>query len=101
MLKVLIRYYILFFLFILILDSAFAQLPTCESCHKDNNIKNLVPLFKPTSSEERGIGIMDKGQIANYLGNYGVLSNFHEYFNEAIRWPAAAGDQTQYCFGLG
>jgi hypothetical protein len=44
---------------------------------------------------------MDKGQVSNYLGNYGVLSSFHEYFNDALRWPAAAGDVTQYCFGLG
>ena len=101
MLKFLIRYSILIIFFVLISESTFSQIPTCESCHKDNNIKNLVPLYKHVSNEERGIGIQDKGQIANYLGNYGVLSNFHEYFNEAIRWPAAAGDQTHYCFGLG
>jgi hypothetical protein len=102
MFKFLIRYSILIVIYILISGSILAQVPNCESCHKDNNnIKNLVPLLKPISSEEKGIGIMDKGQIANYLGNYGVLSNFHEYFNEAIRWPAAAGDQTHYCFGLG
>ena len=101
MLKFLIRYFILIILLVLISGHAFAQMPTCESCHKDNSIKNLVPLLKPSSNEERGIGIMDKGQIANYLGNYGVLSNYHEYFNEAIRWPAAAGQETHYCFGLG
>lgn len=101
MLKFLIRYLILFVFFILISGSIYAQVTGCESCHKDNSIKNFVPLHKPVSSEERGIGIMDKGQIANYLGNYGVLSNFHEYFNESIRWPAAAGQETQYSFGLG
>ena len=101
MVKFLIKYFILIVFYVLISGSPLAQIPTCESCHKDNSIKNLVPLFKPTSNEERGIAVMDKGQVANYLGNYGVLSNFHEYFNEAIRWPAAAGDQTHYCFGLG
>jgi len=30
-----------------------------------------------------------------------VLSNFHEYFNEAIRWPSAAGETIHYSFGLG
>ncbi len=101
MFNYLIRYYILFVLIIILSVSVFPQTPACESCHRENNIKNMIPLHKPLSNEERGIGIMDKGQIANYLGNYGVLSNFHEYFNEAIRWPAAAGDQTHYCFGLG
>ncbi|MCW8810954.1 MAG: hypothetical protein OQK64_08375 [Ignavibacteriaceae bacterium] len=101
MFRFLIKCFILIVFFILVSGSAFSQVPTCESCHRDNSIKNLVPLFRPESNEERGIGIQDKGQIANYLGNYGVLSNFHEYFNEAIRWPAAAGDQTHYCFGLG
>jgi hypothetical protein len=98
MLNIFIR---LFTLIILFSGFVFPQVPSCESCHKENNIKNMIPLHKLTSNEERGIGVMDKGQIANYLGNYGVLSNFHEYFNEAIRWPAAAGDQTHYCFGLG
>ena len=97
----LIKLFTAFVFLILFTVSIFSQVPTCESCHKENNYNNMIPIHKPLSNEERGIGIMDKGQVANYLGNYGVLSNFHEYFNEAIRWPAAAGEQTHYCFGLG
>ena len=44
---------------------------------------------------------MDKGQVSNYLGNYGVLSSYHEYFNDPTHWPTAAGTATQYSFGLG
>jgi len=73
----------------------------CRSCHKDVKPGQLKPLMKTSSSVERGLGIMDKGQIANYLGNFGILSNFHEYFNEAIRWPAEASEVIHYCFGLG
>jgi len=73
----------------------------CSSCHKNEKLGKLTPFMKPTSSFERAIGIMDKGQIANYLGNYGVLSNFHEYFNESIRWPAEASEVIHYSFGLG
>lgn len=73
----------------------------CSSCHKEFKAGNMTPLAKPGSEFERAIGIMDKGQIANYLGNYGILSNFHEYFNEAIRWPAEASEVIHYSFGLG
>src|SRR5574338_500397 len=95
------RYCLLYILLTLLSESVFSQTNNCVSCHRENKFNNMIPLHKPLSNEERGIGIMDKGQIANYSGNYGVLSNFHEYFNEAIRWPSAAGDQTHYCFGLG
>ena len=63
--------------------------------------EQIARLLKSNSAVERGIGIMDKGQVANYLGNYGVLSSYHEYFNDAIHWPTAANTSTQYCFGLG
>lgn len=94
------KYFVPLILFICLPSTVQSQIQSCESCHGQNT-KNLVLLPKILSSEERGIGIMDKGQVINYLGNYGVLSNFHEYFNEAIRWPSAAGPQTHYCFGLG
>lgn len=75
----------------------------CSSCHKESRaeLEKLIPLAKPTSAAEKAIGIMDKGQIANYLGNYGILSNFHEYFNESIRWPKEASEVIHYSFGLG
>ena len=99
--KILIRYFILFISFNCLTLTGHAQSQDCLSCHTSNELRELQPLLKPGSIEERGVGIMNKGQIANYLGNYGVLSNFHEYFNEAIRWPAAASEVVHYCFGLG
>ena len=86
--------------FLLFAEVTIAQ-DDCSSCHKNGNLGKLVPLRKPTSSVERGIGIMDKGQITNYLGNYGILSNFHEHFNESIRWPKEASEVIHYSFGLG
>ncbi len=96
MLKRIIKYLLPIISILLLSVSVFAQAPNCNSCHQEP-----PNLQKFTSAEERGVGIMNKGQVANYLGNYGVLSSFHEYFNEAIRWPADAGDQTHYSFGLG
>lgn len=94
--KRLTKYFIMIISFIIFSTSLYAQVQNCNSCHQEP--PNLQKL---TSIEERGVGIMNKGQVANYLGNYGVLSNFHEYFNESIRWPAAAGETVHYCFGLG
>ncbi len=90
------KYFIMIISFIIFPTSLYAQGQNCSSCHEEP--PNLQKL---NSAEERGVGIMNKGQVANYLGNYGVLSNFHEYFNEAIRWPANAGETIHYCFGLG
>ena len=85
MFQKLIRLIILLLIIVFYSDTVFPQIPACESCHQDKNYNNnMIPLHKILSNEERGVGIMDKGQIANYMGNYGVLSNFHEYFNESI-----------------
>src|SRR4030042_276296 len=95
-----------FFLLVVILslyrpDIIFAQIQSCTSCHTEMKPEQAERLMKTFTAGERGIGIMDKGQVSNYLGNYGILSSFHEYFNNAIHWPAAANDATQYSFGLG
>jgi len=79
----------------------FAQQQNCNACHSNLKPEQIARLQKTHVSSERGLGIMDKGQVANYLGNYGILSSFHEYFNNAIHWPAAANTATQYSFGLG
>jgi hypothetical protein len=78
-----------------------AQNQNCYNCHKDMKPEQIQRLQKTLSARERGLAIMDKGEVSNYLGNYGILSNFHEYFNDAIHWPKAANTATQYCFGLG
>lgn len=100
MLRVSIKFIFIFIVVVLMADELKAQL-VCSSCHKEEKLGKLTPLSKQASSFERGIGIMDKGQISNYLGNYGILSNFHEYFNESIRWPKEASEVIHYSFGLG
>ncbi len=81
---------------LLLLSWTFAQAQEkdCRSCHSAMKPGEVTRMLKMGAMGERGLGIMDKGQVANYLGNYGVLSNFHEYFNNAIHWPAAANTET-------
>ena len=82
---------------------AHAQQKDCARCHSDAaTLTGPGHLAKPgVASAERALGVQDKGQVANYLGNYGVLSNYLEYFNDAIHWPSTANTERQYCFGLG
>jgi len=102
MFKFLTRYSILLLmLFLFCPTSIHSQDQNCINCHKDLNPEQINRLRKTHSLGERGIGIMNKGQVSNYLGNYGILSNFHEYFNNAIHWPTSANTETQYSFGLG
>lgn len=102
MLKFLTRYSVLLTtLFFFYPTEIQSQNQICSNCHKDLKPEQINRLVKIHSLGERGIGVMDKGQVSNYLGNYGVLSNFHEYFNNAIHWPTSANTETQYCFGLG
>lgn len=101
MLKILMRSFLLLVMFFSFSVLAQGEKQNCESCHKGLSPVQLNKLMKTYAAGERGIGIMDKGQISNYLGNYGILSNYHEYFNNAIHWPSTANTETQYCFGLG
>ncbi len=102
MLKLFLRYFILPAILSFSLATLIqAQNKNCINCHRDMKPEQITRLMKTYSIGERGIGVMDKGQVSNYLGNYGVLSNFHEYFNNSIHWPATANTETQYSFGLG
>ncbi|MEJ2636044.1 MAG: hypothetical protein P8184_12225 [Calditrichia bacterium] len=56
-------------------------------------------LNKPLSKRDRGVGILDRGELTNVTGNFGVLSNFH-LFSPAFHWPSWADDTHQYCFGM-
>ena len=54
---------------------------------------------KETGKADRGVGILDRGELANVTGNFGVLSNFH-LFSPALHWPSWVDDTHQYCFGM-
>ena len=80
----------------------YSQQLSCISCHADKNKnKKQMSFHKPLSAEERAVGIMDKGQVANYIGNYGIISHYLEYLNDALHWPSSAGEVIHYSFGLG
>ncbi len=54
---------------------------------------------KELGKGDRAVGILDRGELANVSGNFGVLSNFH-LFSPALHWPSWADDTHQHCFGL-
>lgn len=54
---------------------------------------------KGAGKADRGVGILDRGELANVTGNFGVISNFH-LFSPAFHWPSWVDDTHQYCFGL-
>ncbi len=54
---------------------------------------------KMMGKEDRAVGIMDRGELSNVTGNFGILSNFH-LFSPALHWPSWADDTHEYCFGL-
>lgn len=97
------------FIFLIILNfiisssAVFSQNKNCNSCHAGMKTTEIPARFLKarTSSTERGLGIQDKGQISNYIGNYGVISNYQEYWNDAFHWPSGANTERQYSFGLG
>ena len=61
--------------------------------------RQAAALSKGFSKADRGVGILDRGELANVAGNFGIISNFH-LFSPAFHWPSWADDTHQYCFGL-
>ncbi len=80
--------------------TAAAQEPDCNSCHLGGGKNALEPVRQIQAESDRGYGVMDKGSLANITGNFGVLSNYHVFFQYAMHWPSWADDTHQYCFGL-
>ena len=56
-------------------------------------------LARPFSKIDRGAGVLDRGELSNVVGNFGIISNFH-LFAPAFHWPSWADYTHQYCFGL-
>ncbi len=57
-------------------------------------------LWKPSGKEDRGAGVLDRGELANVMGNFGIISHYHLLFEQSFHWPGWADDRHQYCFGL-
>jgi len=49
--------------------------------------------------DDRAVGLLDKGQLANLITNYGILSDFH-LGNPALHWPREGTDVQHYGFGV-
>jgi hypothetical protein len=77
-----------------------AQSPDCNSCHLSQGKNALPPVRQIQSETDRGYGVMDKGSLGNICGNFGILSNYHVFFQYAMHWPRWADDSHQYCFGF-
>jgi len=61
----------------------------------------LAALRRSAELGDNAIAVQDRGQLANYGSNFGNMSDFHVWANQALHWPADANDETQYSFGLG
>jgi hypothetical protein len=75
----------------------------CVACHgvlEGTRLRMQQPgRISLMSKGDRGVGIVDKGQVSNVHGNFGLLSDFH-YFAPALHWPANGSDFQQYGFGV-
>ena len=83
------------------IGAAHTQEIDCRHCHESIRMDDTQSLRKATSAEEKAVGVLDKGQLTNYTGNYGIISHYLEYLNDAMHWPATANEETHYSFGLG
>lgn len=50
--------------------------------------------------DDRGIGLLDKGELANMITNIGIISDFH-FGTPALHWPRNGEDVQHYGFGVG
>ncbi len=99
------KIYFIFFTFLFI----FVNVLSGQSLFNDRNEGSKVyeryknrpigAFKKETGKADRGVGILDRGELANVTGNFGVLSNFH-LFSPALHWPSWVDDTHQYCFGM-
>jgi hypothetical protein len=74
----------------------------CSRCHGTREGTRLLRKsggYSLMGKGDRGVGVVDKGQISNVLGNFGLLSDFH-YFAPALQWPSNSSDVQQYSFGV-
>jgi hypothetical protein len=49
--------------------------------------------------EDRGIGLLDKGQLSNMITNFGIIADHHTG-TPALHWPKDGTDVQQYAFGV-
>ncbi|MDP8208272.1 MAG: hypothetical protein P9L92_16520 [Candidatus Electryonea clarkiae] len=68
---------------------------------KPHEIKNKEFLQREgLSVVDRGVGLLDRGQLTNMISNFGIISNFH-FGTPAMHWPQDGEDVQQYSFGVG
>jgi len=83
-----------FFLFtVLIISSAGLAQPVPGP----NTIKNPARYFQ--GIDQRGVGLLDKGELSNLLTNYGIIADFH-LGTPALHWPRSGTDVQHYGFGV-
>jgi len=70
----------------------------CAKCHSS---MPLSPSYKSQGKTDVAVGILDKGQLADYSGNMGDLANYHLWTENSGHWPRTALSDRQYAFGVG
>ncbi|MFH0882959.1 MAG: hypothetical protein V2A56_08230, partial [bacterium] len=66
-----------------------------------NHVIKAEKLFDRSvaSVNDRGVGLLDKGQLANLISNFGILSDFH-FGTPALHWPRNGTEVQHYGFGV-
>ncbi|NQV37133.1 MAG: hypothetical protein HQ509_03895 [Candidatus Marinimicrobia bacterium] len=72
-----------------------------DDCNKCHSPVPLSPNYKTLGSTDIAVGILDKGQLADYSGNMGDLANYHLWTENSGHWPRTGLWDRQYAFGLG
>ncbi len=85
-------------LFLIIQGSYLMASDDCARCHTDNP---KLSSYKTMDKSDIAVGILDKGQLADYSGNMGDLANYHLWYQNSGHWPRSAPSDRQYAFGLG
>ena len=84
------------FVFIILIFSYSAKAQK-ESPAGIHSLKNPERYFQ--GIDERGVGLMDKGELANLVTNYGIIADFH-LGTPALHWPREGTDVQHYGFGV-
>jgi hypothetical protein len=72
---------------------------TCHGVQEGTRLRNEAGGYYLMGKGDRGVGVVDKGDIQNVHGNFGLISDFH-FFAPALQWPGNSEDFQQYGFGV-
>lgn len=88
-----------FVLLFLFPAALWAQQQPLPSPHVLKDPDRVFRPYGPDAISDRGVGLLDKGELSNLIFNYGILSDFH-LGTPALHWPREGEDVQHYGFGV-